>query len=82
MYLLSKFIKSYLIVKSYLPKKLIDDFDNWYPKEHLKDAHKEFKAINSFRGWFKINRCIHYAYYQFKSLDEVNDVLRGNSQKK
>ena len=82
MYLLSKFMKSYLIVKSYVPKKLIDDFDHWYSTEHLKDAHKEFKAINSFRGWSKINKCIHYAYYQFKSLDEATDVLRGNSLKK
>ena len=82
MCLLSKFIKSYLIVKSYLPKKLINYFDNCCFTEHLKDAHKEFKAINSFRGWPKIKKCIHYAYHQFKSLDEANDVLRGNSLKK
>ena len=51
-------MKSYLIVKSYVPKKLIDDFDNWYSTEHLKDAHKEFRAINSLDGLKLINAFI------------------------
>ena len=50
--------------------------------EHLTNAHKKFKAIYSFRGWSKIKKCIHYGDYQFKSLNEENDVLRGNFLKK
>ena len=70
-------------MKSYVPKFLVDDFENWYTTEHLKDAHEVFKAINSSRGWSKnIRVLIIYAYYEFKSLDQANNVLNSNSLKK
>tara|TARA_B100001778_G_C18071175_1_gene398602 strand:+ start:214 stop:513 length:300 start_codon:yes stop_codon:yes gene_type:complete len=64
---------AFLIVKAKVPNNLIKNFDEWYKKNHLTEAHMNFKSISSFRGW--INKNEHHAFYQFKDLSTAKNIL-------
>ena len=41
---------------------LMDAFDRWFQNEHLRDAHKAFKARRAWRGWIDVDtNVLHYA---------------------
>ena len=64
---------AFLIVKAKVPNNLIKNFDEWYKKYHLTEAHMNFKSISSFRGWISKNE--HHAFYQFKDLSTAKNIL-------
>lgn len=56
-------------------------FDRWYRDEHLPDAVKAFGAGRGWRAWSRIEPGVHYAFYEFDSLDRAEsatgpDVLK------
>ena len=69
-------MRIFLVVKSFVPSYLKKDFDDWYEKEHLLEAKQTFSAISAFRGWVIENEDIHYAYYEFDSLEKANEILK------
>ena len=48
-----------------------DAFDRWYGREHLPDAVKAFASRRAWRGWSDIDPLVHYAVYEFDSLEEA-----------
>ncbi|MNC88193.1 hypothetical protein D3C83_39850 [compost metagenome] len=49
-------------------------FDRWYEKEHLPDALKTFGARSAWRGWSDVEPSVHYAAYEFGSIDDVRAI--------
>ena len=70
----------YLLVKAKVPNNIVKDFDEWYQKHHLLEAHFSFKSLKAFRCWINDNE--HHAYYKFKNIDIANDVINGKSLEK
>jgi len=52
-------------------------FDRWYREEHLPDAVKAFSVATAWRGWSQTDPSVHYAYYPFASVAELDAVQRG-----
>ena len=75
-------MRIFLVVKSFVPSHLKKDFDVWYEKEHLCEAKQTFYAISAFRGWEIENENIHYAYYEFDSLEKANEILKSEALNK
>ena len=75
-------MRVYLVVKSFIPQNLVQEFDKWYHQEHLPEAKKAFNAISAFRGWSIDSTNVHHAYYQFKNQLKANEVLEGENLKK
>lgn len=46
-------------------------FDRWYAEEHLPDAVKAFRPARAWRGWSHAEPAVHYAFYEFESLDRL-----------
>ena len=65
----------FLIVVAKVPNEIKDDFDEWYEKSHLPEAHYNFKSIVAFRGW--VNNDEHHAFYQFKDITTAKKVLKS-----
>lgn len=72
---------AYLIVRAEVAEIDRDAFDIWYENEHLPDAHKAFGSEKAWRGWCGTDLRIHYAFYQFPTVDEVRDVLASDGVK-
>ena len=70
----------YLLVKAKVPKNIVNEFDEWYQKYHLLEAHFSFKSLKAFRFWINDNE--HHAYYKFKNIDIANNVINGKSLEK
>ena len=75
-------MRIFLVVKSFVPTHLKNDFDDWYEKEHLFEAKQTFSAISASRGWQIENEDIHYAYYEFDNLKKANEILKGEALNK
>jgi hypothetical protein len=68
--------KAHLIVRSKLAK--LGDrqaFDDWYRLERLRDAVKGFKAGRGWSSWSRTNPLVHFAVYEFSSVDEAEAAL-------
>ena len=55
-----------------------DAFDRWYQDEHLPDAVKTFGAKAAWRGWSDAEPSVHYAVYEFGSIEQVR-ALKGSA---
>ena len=53
-------------------------FDAWYAREHLPDALKAFKAHRGWRAWSHTDPSVHYAYYEFASVEAVHRATEGS----
>lgn len=51
-------------------------FDRWYRDEHLPDAVKAFHAQRGWRAWSRSEPGLHYAFYEFESLDRLQSATR------
>lgn len=51
-------------------------FDRWYRDEHLPDAIKAFRAQRGWRAWSRNEPGLHYAFYEFESLDRLQSATR------
>ena len=75
-------MRIFLVVKSFVPTHLKNDFDDWYEKEHLFEAKQTFSAISASRGWQIENEDIHCAYYEFDNLKKANEILKSEALNK
>jgi hypothetical protein len=49
-------------------------FDKWYQDEHLPDAVKAFGAKRAWRGWSEVDPSVHYAVYEFDTIEQVRAI--------
>jgi hypothetical protein len=49
-------------------------FDQWYQDEHLPDALKAFGAKSAWRAWSEVDPSVHYAVYEFDSIEQVRAI--------
>ena len=49
-------------------------FDRWYQDEHLPDAVKAFGAKSAWRGWSEVDTSVHYAVYEFETIEQVRAI--------
>ena len=54
-----------------------DPFDRWYETEHLPDAHRRFGVRKAWRGWSHDEPLVHFAGYEFDSLEAAEAILRS-----
>lgn len=72
---------AYLIVRAVVPQEDRADFDSWYEREHLPDAKRAFGAKSALRGWTFEDDSIHYAMYEFGSLEIARSALDSEALK-
>jgi hypothetical protein len=51
-----------------------NSFAHWYETEHLPDALKAFKVRRAWRGWSQTHPLVHFAFYEFVNLAEVEAI--------
>jgi len=52
-------------------------FDRWYATEHLPDALEAFQAECAWRCWSELEPSVHYAFYQFATVEAARAVLQS-----
>lgn len=57
-------------------------FDRWYREEHLPDAVKAFSARRAWRGWSDIDSLVHYAVYEFDTLEQARALPGSDAMKR
>ena len=67
--------------------KVVDEsdksaFDRWYGEEHLPDAVKAFSAKRAWRGWSDIEPLVHYAVYEFDTLEQARALPGSDAMKR
>ncbi len=51
-----------------------EKFDKWYQDEHLPDAVKAFGAKSAWRGWSEVDPTVHFAVYEFDTIEQVRAI--------
>jgi len=60
---------AYFVVRAKVANASVREaFDQWYQREHLRDALSAFKARRAWRGWSAVDVAVHYAYYEFDTM--------------
>jgi len=54
------------------------DFEKWYRDEHLPDALRTFGARRAWRAWSDVDPSVHYAMYEFDTIEQV-PALSGSA---
>ena len=54
-------------------------FDRWYETAHLPEARTVFRAGRAWRCWSRTDPAIHYAFYEFASVDAAQAVLESGT---
>jgi len=72
---------AYLIVKASVPESDRDAFDRWYQEEHLPDAVVAFNARGATRGWSDVEAGVHFAFYEFPTLQAANAIADSRAIK-
>lgn len=68
-------MSAWFIVRAQLLDPSVKDaFDRWYRDEHLPEAVRDFKAKRGWRGWSALDPMVHYAYYEFETLEQAKAV--------
>lgn len=68
--------KSLFVVRAAVPDK--GDrakFDDWYATDHLPWAIKVFGAQRGWRCWSRTDPSVHYAFYEFAGVEEVEALI-------
>jgi hypothetical protein len=50
-----------------------------YEKEHLPDAFVAFKAKRAWRSWSKNDPSVHWAFYEFASVEDAAQVAASEA---
>lgn len=50
-------------------------FDRWYADDHMPSAKETLLAQRSWRAWNTDNPAIHYAFYEFSSIDDLHEAM-------
>lgn len=68
-------MSAWFIVRAQLVDASVKDaFDRWYRDEHLPEAVRDFKAQRGWRGWSALDPMVHYAYYEFETLEQAQAI--------
>ena len=70
---------AFLIVRAEVDPSVRDAFDAWYRDEHLPDAVRSFSAQGAWRGWSDVDDTVHMAFYEFRTLADVNRVMESDA---
>ena len=65
---------AYLIVRAIVPETDRAKFDQWYQDVHLPEALAVFDAVSAWRGWSHDDPGVHFAFYEFSSLEEATAI--------
>jgi hypothetical protein len=65
---------AYFVVRAVVAEADRRDFDAWYCIEHLPDAKRAFGALHAWRAWSRTDPSVHYAFYQFPTVDAAQAV--------
>ena len=70
--------KAYFMVRAQVPDQAERaKFDQWYATHHLPLAMEKFQAEKGWRCWSRSDPSVHYAFYQFKDVATLRNVLDG-----
>ena len=72
---------AYLIVRAEVDEASREKFDEWYEKEHLPDALRDFNSLSAMRGWSDVEPGVHLAVYEFFDLAAANTLLSSDLMK-
>jgi len=72
---------AYLIVRAVVPEAEREKFDQWYQDVHLPEALSAFDAVSAWRGWSDEDPAVHFAFYEFPTLDEAKSVGDSDAMK-
>ncbi|MEM7251316.1 MAG: hypothetical protein AAF493_07840 [Pseudomonadota bacterium] len=73
-------MSAYLIVRAEVPDPADrEPFNEWYQQEHLPDAAKAFNVDSAWRGWSRVEDGIHYAVYEFPSIERAQAIVDSAS---
>tara|TARA_B100001123_G_scaffold410733_1_gene506176 strand:- start:64 stop:381 length:318 start_codon:yes stop_codon:yes gene_type:complete len=72
---------AYLIVRAEVDEASREKFDEWYEKEHLPDALRDFNSLSAMRGWSDVEPGVHLAFYEFSDLAAANILLSSDLMK-
>jgi hypothetical protein len=68
-------VSAWFVVRAQLVDPAVKDaFDRWYRDEHLPEAVRDFRAKRGWRGWSALDPMVHYAYYEFETLEQAKAV--------
>ncbi len=65
---------AYFIVRAEVDEADREAFDRWYETEHLSDAKAAFEAQSARRGWSDVTPGIHFAIYEFATLERAREI--------
>ena len=75
-------MSAYLIVRARIEDPAARDaFDRWYEAEHLPDAIRAFEARRGWRGWSVSESNVHFAFYEFESIDRAGATMGSPAMK-
>ena len=72
---------AYLIVKASVAEADREAFDRWYQEKHLPDAVVAFNAVGAARGWSDVEAGVHFAFYEFPTLQAANAIADSRAIK-
>lgn len=70
---------AFLIVRAEVDPAVREAFDAWYRDEHLPDAVEALNASGAWRGWSAVEDHVHFAFYEFTSLAEVERAMASDA---
>ncbi len=60
---------------------LRNEFDQWYQDEHLPQAIAAFGANRGWRGWSEVEPNVHYAFYEFETIEIARAIGESDAIK-
>lgn len=73
---------STLCVTSTVDPSVLDDFNDWYQREHIPDARRLLQGVRKVTRWRSLTTPNQVTtVYEFESADEVHAALNGDGIK-
>ena len=69
------------IVRAKVDPDARDAFDLWYETEHPQDAVKALGTTSASRGWSYVEENVHIAFYEFRDLAAVRQMMASDALK-
>jgi hypothetical protein len=73
---------SHMIVRATVRDASIrDEFDQWYATDHMAEAFATFHPARCWRSWSKVDPAVHYACYEFASVEALDSMIESDAFK-
>jgi hypothetical protein len=74
--------KGYFMVRAEVPHEADRaPFDHWYATDHLPWAIEVFGAQRGWRCWSRSDPAVHYAFYEFADVGQVQALIDSDKIK-